>query len=435
MVRMASQFDPSPEAKTSIDSLLELLKEKGKMDLNTISITLGVSPTIIEDWARVLENGKLIKVNYEVGKMFLEIRSEGGEQARSTSIRAEAQKSALQNEMDVERITLDKYAKNLEDLSLTVAGMDSLYKQKLPNIQKLFYELDTISAPMAKKTKELDATMKSAESYFVQLDKKVDELYSKVTSLEGSNLQRALRQKEETLKLALSRADSAKATLMDIEDTKQALYSKMSGDIDAQVREFKAALKASIEQIYNELKADASEAITVDKEIRTELAETAKVAAEAERIKKDVELSKTTLTNSRNSFKDRYQKTVGEIDQISGAVMQKYEKAQAELNELKTSMGEVSRIHDSIGKAKVDLAEVQKTINTSRDAVESITAALRALDTNRNLEPIQKAKVVAELTKKSLDVKQKGDRIRKSLDDVEGSMKNDTEEKGGTNGG
>ena len=41
---MAHQTDPTPEAKTSIDSLLELLKEKGKVDLNTVSITPGSKP-------------------------------------------------------------------------------------------------------------------------------------------------------------------------------------------------------------------------------------------------------------------------------------------------------------------------------------------------------------------------------------------------------
>ncbi len=429
---MTSQFGPTPEAKTSIDSLLELLKEKGKVDLNTVSITLGVSPTIIEEWAKVLENGKLIRVSYEVGKMYLEPRSEAGEQERNTNVKADAQKSTLQNEMDVEKITLDKYSKNLEELSTTVAGMDALYKQKLPNIQKLFSELDSVSAPMAKKTKELDATMRSAESYFNQLDKKVDDLYVKVNTLAGSNIERALKQKEETLKVALSRADTAKATLMDIEDTKQALYGKISSDIDSQVREFKGALKASIEQIYNELKADAAEAITVDKEIRTELAETSKITAEADRLRKEVETSKTNLLNSRKSFKDQYQRTVDEINQISGSVMQKYEKAQGDLGELKASLGEVSKVHDSIGKAKADIAEIQKSISTSREAVDSISDALRLLDSAKNMDSGQKAKAVSELSKKSLAARLKGERIKRSLKEVGSSLKQDSDATGET---
>ncbi|MDE1865406.1 MAG: hypothetical protein KGH94_02070 [Candidatus Micrarchaeota archaeon] len=432
---MTSEQGATPEAKTSIDSLLELLKEKGKLDLTTISISLGVSPSIIEEWARVLENGKLVRISYEVGKMYLEARGETGEQARATSVRAEAQKSVLQNEMKVEKITLDKYSKNLEDLSTTVAGMDAIYKQKLPAIQRIFAELDTMSAPMSKKTRELDSTMKSAEAYFAQLDKKVDDLYSKINTLEGANIERTLRQKEETLKLALARADTAKATLVDIEDTKQALYGKISSDIDIQVREFKAALKTSIEQIYNDLKADAAQAITVDKEIRTELAETSKVSGEAMRLKKEVESSKNLLLNARKSFKDQYVKTIEEVNQISGSVMQKYDKAQLDLNTLKASMGEVTSIHESIVKTKAELESVQKSISASREEVETIISAIRALDAEKNIDPGKKAKAVAELSKKSLAAKLKGERIDKALKDADNSIKDQMNEKGGEEDG
>ena len=66
-------------------------------------------------------------------------------QEKGEVIKTEAQRYTLQNEMEVEKITLDKFSKNLEDLSASVAGMESLYRQKLPNIQKLFTEVDTIS--------------------------------------------------------------------------------------------------------------------------------------------------------------------------------------------------------------------------------------------------------------------------------------------------
>ena len=64
-------------------------------------------------------------------------------------------------------------------------------------------------------------------------------------------------------------------------------------------------------------------------------------------MKKEVEASRTTLNNSRNSFKDKYQKITDEIVQASSTVNEKYEKAQVELNELKDSMGEVAKLHDT----------------------------------------------------------------------------------------
>ncbi len=424
---MPQQIDPTHEAHTSIDSLLELLKEKGKADLNTISITLGVSPTIVEEWARVLENGKLIRVSYEVGKMYLEPVTETAEQGRSAAIKVDAQRSALQNEMEVERITLDKYDKNLQDLSTTVSGMEALYRQRLPNIQKLFSDLDAAAAPMAKKTKEMEETRKMAEAYFSQLDKKVDEIYNKMNSMEGANVERMLKQKEETLKVALSRADAAKATLLDLEDTKQALYAKISNDIDMQVKDFKKGLKESINQIYAELKTDAAEAVNVDREIKTELVETSKIANEAERMRKETETSRTALMNSRNAFKDKYSKSADEIEKAANTVQQRYASAQQQLNELKASIGEVSKLHDSLQGTKAEIAAIQKQVDASKATVDGIIDTLKTLNSAKELDPGQKTKAMAELNKKSLTARLKAEKINRSISEVQDSLHDQAE--------
>lgn len=429
---MAPDIDQNLEAKTSIDSLLELLKEKGKTDLNTVSISLGVSPTIVEEWAKVLENGKLIRVSYEVGKMYLEPLtdpSEAGDRSRTAIIKTDAQKAALLNEMEVENITLDKYSKNLEDLSATVVGMENIYRQKLPSIQKIFSELDNMSAPMAKKTKELEATKTSAESYFSQLDKKVDELYVKVNALETSNVERAIKQKEEMLKIALTRADAARSTLIDLEDTKGVLYQKISWDIDQQVKEFKAGLRAQIDQIYGELKADAAEAVSIDKEIRTELAETSKIANEAQKLQKDAEAARVALLSSRNLFKDKYAKTVDEIEATANTLTQKYSQGQLQLNALKESMGDVSKLHDTVENTKIELDTIRKQIEISKQIVSSIVDQLKALDTAKNMDATTKAKAVSELSKQSLGARLKGEKIKRSIKETTTSIQGQSQSK------
>ncbi len=427
---MPQKNEPIPEAKTSIDSLLELLKERGKMDLNSVSISLGVSPMIIEEWAKVLESGKLIKIDYEVGKMYLEpLAGDTSEAVKSAAMKMEAQRLALLNEMEVERISLDKYSKNLEDLSTTVAGMEGVYRQKLPEIQKLFTELDSFSNPMMAKTKELESTQKSAEAYFSQLDAKIEDIYGRINAMGGANIERVLKQKEEVLKVALSRADSAKATLLDLEDTKQALFSKLSSDIDLQVREFKGGLKASINQIYNELKADAAAAVTIDKEIRTELAETSKIAAEAERLKKEAENVRASMLIARNSYKDKYQKLTENLGQASKAFAQRYVVAEGQLEALKASMGEVAKLHDALTSARTEIAEIQKTIAASDTEVDGIIAAVQSLNTLKDPDDTKKPKAMTDLNKRSLMARLKGERIKKSVNDVTDTVKSQSQSK------
>jgi hypothetical protein len=46
------------QATTTIDSMVELIKAKGKIDVYpSIAVALDISPAVVEDWARVLESG------------------------------------------------------------------------------------------------------------------------------------------------------------------------------------------------------------------------------------------------------------------------------------------------------------------------------------------------------------------------------------------
>lgn len=404
-------FTPSSEAKTSIDSLIELLNTKGKMDLNSIAITLDVSPTILEEWAKVLENGKLIKISYEVGKMYLEPLAvgTGTELGKSAALKTEVQRSILQSEMEMEKITLDKFSKTLDELSMNTAAMEALYKQKLPSVQKLFVQLDSMSAPMAQKTKELETAQKSAESYFGQLDKKIDALYVKIDALENSTAGKALKEREAMLKNALSRADTAKAALLDLEDTRQALYGKISSDIDRQIKEFKTALKTSLDQIYKDLRADASEATIIDKQIRAELLSTAKIASEAVTLKKEAEAASANLATSRTTFKDSYQKITGELEKMSSGVAEKYVVAQQQLDDLKQSMGAVSQLHDSLISTRAELDSIQKAIQASRININTLIDSLKTLEFNKKMNEPQKEKALLDVTKKSMAAKTRGE--------------------------
>ena len=421
----------SSEAKTSIDSLIELLTEKGKLDLNTIAITLGISPTIVEGWAKVLENGKLIRISYEVGKMYLELqKGTAAEQGHTAGIKIEAQKSILQSEMEVEKITLDKFSRNLDELATTAERMEAIYKQKMPNVQRLFAELDIMSAPMAKKTKELEAAQKAADMYFSQLDRKTEALYAKIEVLEHSSTGGALKQKGAMLKIALSRADQAKAALLDLEDTRQALYTKVSDEIDKQVKEFKVGLKASVDQIYADLKIDATEAAKVEKDIKAEMDQSAKIFKEGEKMKREAEDVRLAVTTSRVVFKEGYQKIIGDLQKMYMEITPKYRTAQAQLEALKASMGEIAKLHDSVALARDEIKSIDKEIQASRANVSSILETLKTLDlVGKKMAQVEKAQALAELSNKVIDTKQAQEHIKQMIKGANASLKTESEGK------
>src|SRR5271156_5028815 len=89
------------ETRTSIDTLLELLKVKGKSELNGIAIALDVDPRIVENWAKVLETGNLIKISYKVGKMYLEPLNMKPDQQQDMQARIDVTKFILEEDIAI----------------------------------------------------------------------------------------------------------------------------------------------------------------------------------------------------------------------------------------------------------------------------------------------------------------------------------------------
>ena len=102
------------DTKTSIDALLDLLRSKGKSELNSIAVALNTDPRIIENWAKVLENGNLIRITYEVGRMYLEPLTLTPDKQANLKTRTDVAKFILEEDLAVERISLEKFSKNIE---------------------------------------------------------------------------------------------------------------------------------------------------------------------------------------------------------------------------------------------------------------------------------------------------------------------------------
>ena len=82
---MPKESPSAREAKTTIDSMVELLKMKGRMDLNSVAMALGLASSVVEGWAKVLEAGGVVKITYEVGRMYIEPMNLNPEQATELS--------------------------------------------------------------------------------------------------------------------------------------------------------------------------------------------------------------------------------------------------------------------------------------------------------------------------------------------------------------
>lgn len=422
------------EMKTSIDSLLELLRERGKSELSSVAATLGVSPNIVENWAKVLEGGKLIRITYEVGRMHMEPINTPQEQIEEVASKAEAQKYVVRNQVDVERITLDKFSKDLEQVASNVSNMETIYKQKLPQIQTMSAELDKISIPIEEKIKKIQEIRGATDSYVLEMNKKIDDLYAKVGFIGSGDVDKAAHAKLLELEETIKRADAARQSIRDLDETKHSFYQSLGLDIDTRVKEFKMMAKKSIDDIYAGIRMKGSEADLILKQVREEQAEARKILSEIDSTRKDAEVAKRALSATRAQFKDRSNRVIDEINQDDKVFQTKYTAIKSAVDEIKLSVKDATEISDAIKKAKSDIADINREINEAKTKATQISQQLDAVNASRSLSPERKAKAVEDLTKQNEDVAQKTEMIKQSIADTAKSAKERAKGKSGKEG-
>ena len=135
---------PTAETKTTIDSLLDLIKKKGRIDLNRASAELNTSPNVIEGWAKVLEEGKLIKISYEVGRMFMELPEGRTASEQLMKQKAEVEMNNARNLLTTQTIKLGNLSDSLSKLKVQFSAVDELYRKALPDVHKRLAEINSI---------------------------------------------------------------------------------------------------------------------------------------------------------------------------------------------------------------------------------------------------------------------------------------------------
>jgi hypothetical protein len=420
---MANQAAGESQTRTSIDSLLELLRERGKSELTSISAALGVGTTILEQWAKVLEEGKLIRVTYEMGKMYMEPTNLAPEQMQDIKTKSAAEKFTLDNQMELQKLSVDKFYKSLTSLSTGVNTIDQLYRKKLPQVRKMLEELDRLYAPMDQKVKALNEIKQSSDAYLAQLESKMEAMYTKLGLLNMGNIDAMWEKKTALLDETMKKTASVQDAITSLEDTKKVFYQQLESETDKRVREFKRQLKKSVDEAYASVKRDTAETAEIRKSLDDDVAKMRRLTSEAARTEKEAERMKRALVSTRESFIDRYKKVADEINMSGNTYEVKYEEAVRESIALRASMGAAAKIDEFVKNARAELAAIKIMIEADKKEVDALISALKVLEADKTLSVEKRAQAVDEIRRRVADTTAKSARISKALDKAGKSLK------------
>lgn len=364
------------EAKTTIDTLTELLKSKGKMEINKIADNLGIDTTIAENLVKVLEDANLVKVTYEVGKMYVEPLAITKEQEQALAATQAEEKSTLENAISVQKVALDKFESQLSEIELSVKGAQRAFQQKFPDLERQLDGINKIYSALQDEDSKIDSINKKAESVYNDINKKITDLYGKIEGAEATNIEKA-RTEAAKMQDTLKKAGALSGQLDALSKSKDKALAVIRSSIEEQLKALEKELDVAESNINEQLKMHRAELEESANSIKNQAKVINDLVKQVNSFRHEKESAKKALNDARVAFNDEYSKLSARVASTGGVLKQQISDMLVELNSVKGSFGDASKLYDQMQSLKKDIDDVQTTIDQLKGEASKLTGMVQ----------------------------------------------------------
>ncbi len=416
-----AKIPQAQETTTSIDALLAFLKEKGKSELNSIAVKLNVDPRIVEKWAKVLEAGSLVRISYEVGKMYLEPTKLAAEQTQDLKTKTDVTKYIVGEDLAVDKMSLDKYSKNIQDLDISIDNIDKIYKQKLPEVQKILAEVNRAYVPLEAKERSIKGMFDDTQKDFNDINAKADALYAKLNGFSSKQSESSISDHMLKLNRVL---DSVKETQKAIEQSEEAFrkaFQEIKDDAESKTRELNKNLMESRKEAEKSLRTNSQQLGEIIKSMKDSSKYAQQIVGEVNTYKKEFERARNDVEVLRRDFTDRYTKMRQGIESDEKIIKVHSEKMNNAVESIRRQFGNAAKFDEDIRKWRKDMEEMTKDITIQKAEIARLTSQLNALDTSR-LSVEAKAEKVRQVSEAESKTKETAKRIRGTIKKIAKEM-------------
>ena len=393
---------------TGVDALVKLVKQKGKIELEEASKALNIAPDTLEDWARVLEEEGMIKVQYKLTKIYLLWVQPTAREIEEEKKSFEEEKKGLIDEIEKTKTELGPEFKKVEELTESFAGVyDKLYKR--------LDELEKTLSPVI-------STREVSEKRFDESLKRVSDVLSEINKVKTdiSDLRKEINQAEKTVSKTEAETSFAK-----VKKTEDEIFSLMS-----ELRELKRKMK---QETPEDVKMPS--AYDMKKKLDSLSTDFTEIKRRNSNMREDIinlKEGSQIVSMVGGSIKD-YEKNAAtlkkELGQLTKDADQLFEKVKAVDEKLKENLDTMERFSDSLDVARgivtrfpsqkkledeIDL--LMKKEREIEDKMEALKKLLRIVGGKR--VSAREAESLAQKVEKKLEeLKEESLRISESLEE------------------
>ena len=128
--------------ETGVDKLVKLVKAKGRLSMEDAAVELGVSLTVIEEWADFLEEEGFIQIEYKFTKPFLVDRKLSKSEISKKEKEFSGQKEVFIRKAEGTLTFLEKEAQNMKEVKAEFDKMKKEFVLGMKGIKEDIAELE-----------------------------------------------------------------------------------------------------------------------------------------------------------------------------------------------------------------------------------------------------------------------------------------------------
>jgi len=158
---------------TGVDALVRLVKEKGRIELADAASSLNIAESTIEEWASVLEEEGILRIEYKLTKIFLAWITPTEEEAEAEKGRLAQKKESIMEEVGGLRQKAQTDVEGLKELS---DSFQAFYSKASPRLAELEKKLEGVRGMRAAGASGLEDYLSRIDSASAKLDEVKKEL-------------------------------------------------------------------------------------------------------------------------------------------------------------------------------------------------------------------------------------------------------------------
>lgn len=390
---------------TNIDAFVKYINEHGETESGVIAANLGVSERNIEEWAKILENSKMAKITYKLGRMFIApIGTREAATAESKQM-GEVKRAVVNSELVAQTADVGRLMQRIDELNKAVAASENVLSNNAGTVREAIARINKLQG--------------QAEGPFNQIKGRRDELEKFSKELEGmvnmlsgsSNAALAVTQNRNNANLAI---EDLRSKIHAIEQATGDLvknYDRTVKEEREKLIEFSKSTKSEIGALSELLKEEQKNLQQYDKTFKDYTNESA-------RVRQNLEKNKTELL-------DRIAKTKSEIGAAYQAAEGEANKVGGILAKAREGLMGFEEMNSKIEGMKREIADEGRQVEELRAQLEALAQQFRAADAmGRQREAEKEALIdsVDNATKETAKKIEKADEsmgnIKKEVDDL-----------------